>query len=1687
MKPLFPIPGAVIAAALLGCAVDASAQVVVSEIHYHPVEEPAFDNTTNYNPVLDLSDDVHEFVEIQNTGASTVDLSGWTLSGAVDFTFPSGTSIPAGGYKVVAKNVSRLQTVYTISGVLGPYSGKLSNSGDTVRLRNAAAATVDSVTYSSSFPWAQSADALGAQDRFTGLSSASYQYKGRSLQRVSTTSSSNEPANWLASPLSPGPTPGAAQAVTRAIPQPVVVAQSYVQASDSGTIILAGNAATVTCSFSSAESLSGVQLEWFVDSVESTTETHTTTAMTGSGSGPYSATIPAQATRSVVRYRVLANRGSGSETVSPRADDPAISQVGTSGVQQPWHGYFVQPSSGRTTTNPNYDLFISAANLTQIRTNSQQGGSVSTATRRVTAASAAGLPREVPWVAATAPLWNGTVPAVFACDGVLYDVQIRFHGSRYHRYDNATALNSFKLHFPEKLPFRARTSWFVTEHGTEFAEATKMNRLLGLPASTTRTVSWYFNSNTVEAKLEQGEYEKEMLDAYHELQQQLNPGSDREENGELYKCVGNRDSTSDNDNEGPFTRGDIYPITENANWTKLQRYEWTFSLQSNGWKGPAPMRDMVQAMWTVRGDTAAATTLASNATNLANTKAWFYANYDVDATLTSMAMLQWMGIWDDTCHNQFFWRRENGKWVRLGWDYDGVMTTSGGGGMGSRVTQSIYAGEAGYNVFDGTNWWKDTFFKCFRTEFKQRLWELNNSFFDPVNLSANGFSTAVTFANQRVANVNTQVALGTYNKPVRPTNASPSTGGIVVGGASLTTSAYSSPNAKAHASTKWEIRTASGDYESPVIRSSSATSLTSLAIPFDSLTYGQTYWWRATHIDADGHPSNVSAETSFTWGTASTTAGTLVLNEILAVNKSAAPNGSSYPDYIELRNNGVNASNLTGVTLTDDPVTPAKFTFPSGNTIPAGGHLIVWCDDEESAAGFHTGFGLSSGGQTVLLMSGSTILDSVTFGPQAPNLAIGRVVNGTGTWTANEPTPGLSNNAKMLGTTATLSINEWMASPAYGEDWFELYNSGTSPVAIGSLWLSDTPGTPKVTQIPALSYIGAGGFARFDADGTTDGGNHCNFKLSSGGENLVLTASNGVSQLDSVNFGTQALDVSQGSLPDGGNTVVSFPLSASEEKPNWLPTTVVIHEVLARPASGGEDFIELYNPTASAVGIGNWWLSDDFRTPKKFQIPAGTSIPAGGYLVFTSSQFIAGTIPFSLGSTGDEVCLSAVDGSGVLTGNRSQASFDASAEGVSFGRVVASGLENGRGGVEYWPQTSVTSGTANSTPRIKPVIINEVMYHPVDGAGGADVTTTEFIELHNPTNAAVDLSGWRLKGDSDFTFAAGTSLPPSGYLVVVGFDPSNATTLASFRSAYGLTASTVVVGPFDAKLANNTHRIEIAWPDNFEGVTGYVCCDWVEYRDMAPWPTAPDGTGTSLQRVSRSVIGNDAANWGSAAPSPGAVNAGLFTTLAVWTETLPNAAKDSAYSFQLTGVGGSAPYTWSVSSGSVPAGLTLSSGGLLSGTPTAGGVANFTVQVSGGGTATRAFSLVVTGGFIDTDADGMPDDWETTHSLVVGSNDSAADIDGDGQSNLDEYLAGTDPQNGESVFRISGLSAPSGGSVSITWPGIAGKRYRISTSPDLVTWTPQPTAVDCLATGPMTQGVTVGSIGKVFFRLAVEP
>lgn len=94
------------------------------------------------------------------------------------------------------------------------------------------------------------------------------------------------------------------------------------------------------------------------------------------------------------------------------------------------------------------------------------------------------------------------------------------------------------------------------------------------------------------------------------------------------------------------------------------------------------------------------------------------------------------------------------------------------------------------------------------------------------------------------------------------------------------------------------------------------------------------------------------------------------------------------------------------------------------------------------------------------------------------------------------------------------------------------------------------------------------------------------------------------------------------------------------------------------------------------------------------------------------------------------------------------------------------------------------------------------------------------------------------------------------------------------------------------------------------------------------------------------------------------------------------------------------------------------------------------------------FSVPQTVTATDTDNDGMPNTYETANGLSAAVNDADEDDDGDGFSNLNEYLAGTDPQNGAKVLKAKSVTK-SGNELIITFNTVPGRVYQIDTSPTL--------------------------------------
>jgi hypothetical protein len=317
---------------------------------------------------------------------------------------------------------------------------------------------------------------------------------------------------------------------------------------------------------------------------------------------------------------------------------------------------------------------------------------------------------------------------------------------------------------------------------------------------------------------------------------------------------------------------------------------------------------------------------------------------------------------------------------------------------------------------------------------------------------------------------------------------------------------------------------------------------------------------------------------------------------------------------------------------------------------------------------------------------------------------------------------------------------------------------------------------------------------------------------------------------------------------------------ADDPQPDIPP--IVVNEVLAHTDLPQRDAVELYNPTDLDADVSGWYLTDNSAALKKYRLPAGSIIPAAGYLVFDESQFntgTAGNTAFAFSATGEEVYLTSANSATELTGYSHGFAFGASFNDTSFGRHVNSV------GEELFPlQIAVTLGAANAGPRIGPIVLNEIHYHP--GSPAED----EFVELLNFGESPVPLfhpdfpaNTWRING-LGYVFPPNILLAPTERLLVVPIDPE------VFRAKYDIPAPVQILGPYPGALDNSGERLTLEAPDNPNlGVTPYVAVEVVRYYDKLPWPPAADGSGLSLQRVSAWAFSDDPANWSAAPPTPG--------------------------------------------------------------------------------------------------------------------------------------------------------------------------------------------------------------------------
>ena len=292
----------------------------------------------------------------------------------------------------------------------------------------------------------------------------------------------------------------------------------------------------------------------------------------------------------------------------------------------------------------------------------------------------------------------------------------------------------------------------------------------------------------------------------------------------------------------------------------------------------------------------------------------------------------------------------------------------------------------------------------------------------------------------------------------------------------------------------------------------------------------------------------------FLLGLINLSAQNIAINEVMSSNSTTiSDEDGNFEDWVEIYNYGTTSVNLLNFGLSDETDNPFKWKFPS-IILPAKGYLLVWCSDKNraiSGSELHTNFKIKSGGETLILTnaSGTKINDSPAVAIATDN-SYGRKPDGAGSWSFfTQPTPNDSNTGATSADPEKIAINEFVSSNTSGikdsdganEDWIELYNYGTIAVNLNGFGITDDRDLPYKWVFPN-KIINPGEYILIWASGKdrkTGTEFHTNFKLSSGGETILLTNTAGILVSGGPSV-TLATDTSYGRQPDGTGSWLFF-------------------------------------------------------------------------------------------------------------------------------------------------------------------------------------------------------------------------------------------------------------------------------------------------------------------------------------------------------------------------------------------------------------------------------------------------------------------------------------------------------------------------------------------------------------------
>jgi hypothetical protein len=413
--------------------------------------------------------------------------------------------------------------------------------------------------------------------------------------------------------------------------------------------------------------------------------------------------------------------------------------------------------------------------------------------------------------------------------------------------------------------------------------------------------------------------------------------------------------------------------------------------------------------------------------------------------------------------------------------------------------------------------------------------------------------------------------------------------------------------------------------------------------------------------------------------------------------------------------------------------------------------------------------------------------------------------------------------------------------------------------------------------------------------GASGGSQPYKWSLSSGSLPSGLTMSNG--------------GVISGSPSISGTFAFGVTVTDAESK---AQSKTVTFSIVVTPAQSAPSALSISSAGLSSGRVGSTYavsLSVSGGTPGYTWSVASGSLPAG--LALSSAGVISGS-PIASGTWTFTV---AVKDSGSPVQKASAIESIAVNPGTSKLTITTTSLAAGKGGSSYNASVSASGGTPGYTWSIAsgslPAGLSLSSTGVISGMPTGSGTSTFMVGVHDNGSPVQTASGQ----ESITVNAAPSTLTITSTSLAAGKNGSSySTTLSATGGTPGYTWS-IASGSLPAGLA-------LSGAGQISGT--------------------PTGSGTATFTVAV----QDSASPAQKATASESITVGTTpSTLTIATTSLAAGKNGSSYSTTLSATGGTPGYTWSIASGSLPAGLTLSGAGQISGTPTGSGTATFTVAV----------------------------------------------------------------------------------------------------------------------------------------------